>query len=460
MENKENEKKEQDVKVTVEKDAVEDIDYKKIVADAFAEAKKELEEENKQKEKEEINVKEVVKEILRQNKNETKTEVKNVEAMEVKDINSIKSIDLKHYNPLTVFKEDQLEDAYKTGMWLRYLINQSKGRADEDAKQFCVNHGLDVGQKALNTLTDSEGGYLQPQQLINTLIVLLNKNGVCRQLYNWRTATTSPMLIPKLDSNVTSYFTTTEPEEKTTSDPVFEQIEVAIRTLYAITELSDEIVSDSIIDLADEVARLMSKAIQLHEDQVFLWGNGNADTTMGSIIGLITAITNVSDNAGIINPATNDGNWSSIVLADFNNVMAAVAPYAWSARENIAWLCSTAFYHRVMARLKSANETAIYNIEEGYRDKFLGYPVYFSETFTSVDHPNDPSVIEDYCAFGNFKQATAAASRQGETVKIDGGGKYFSGNKIAIKTVERIGYSTVEPGTAEAGGPVVILSAR
>jgi HK97 family phage major capsid protein len=373
-----------------------------------------------------------------------------VAASKIVKSNSVKSEKAKtaekmqFHGKLTAYKSNELEQAYDDGMW--YKATQL---GDIDAQEYCVENGI----KALGAATGSTGGYTVPNQLVNRVITLVSQYGLARQLSNVFPATSDTVWIPKGTTNTSATFVA-ENAEKQESDPAFTQVEVLIKKLVVLTKISDELIADSVINMIDYVVTNMARAIAQKEDETVFNGDGSASA--GSITGVIPAIEAVANNLSIITPAT-DG-WDNLTLADFQEVMGRLADYAYEGGDPV-WICSNAFYHQVMNKIKAAGGgNSILDLESGFKKSFLGYEVKTSPVFAATDLIEDPSAgVADYCLFGRMDLVAAFASRQDARVKTTQEGDAFVYNQLWIRMEERFGYTVHDQGTASKAGSMILL---
>lgn len=421
------------------------VDVKAAIKTAMAELKA----ESVEKEASVIDVKSLIQEALAEVK-EVK-EINSVIAPITKDVRfEVKEAGYSRHNYTNHvgYKSSELDQAYDDGMWYKACI-----LGDTIAKEYCNANG--IATKALTSLTGSSGGYTVPEQLLNRIIVLVNKYGVIRNRVNKFAATSGTMLIPKNGTATTATFTL-ENIAKTESDPGFEQVEVTIKKLAIATIIPMELIQDSVIDIISYVVQAQAWAIAKREDEVGFYGDGTS--TDGSILGIIPAIEAVSNNLSIVNPATNDNTWASIVRADFNAVMGRLSESAWEA-EDVAWYCSNGFYHNVMNKVKGDGGTTIPNLEAGFKKQFMGYEVVTSSVFPATDD-GDPSGGEDFCLFGSLKTVLAFADRMGKTIKSTSEGKTLAlANQTLLISEQRFGLTVHDQGTATAAGSMILLQA-
>lgn len=312
------------------------------------------------------------------------------------------------------------------------------------------------GYSAVHTEgVNAAGGYLVPDILSQDIIRLVNDFGVFRKNSYNRTMTSDTLNIPRRTGGLTSYFTgeaTAISESTLTIDKVL----LSAKKLAVLTRLSNELVEDSIIDIADFIATEIAWAFAEKEDQCGF--NGDGTSTYGGMTGVITKlldINGVDDGGGLVIAAGNE--WSEITLADIMKVAAAPAGYA--RQRDCAWYCSSAFYAGVLVRIiAGAGGTTMSEVVNGVsQKKYLGWPIHLTEVMrTSQANSTIPLL------FGSLSQATSFGDRRMISIEaspsaVIGGVDSFSADLLAIRGTERFDINVHDVGTATTAGGVVGL---
>lgn len=415
--------------MSIEKDV---IDIKEATKQAMAEIKAEQLAETEAKESKELDVKEMVKNILAETEVKVEKEVV-VTKVAKTDVKVITTNKYFYNGKLKSYKSDELEDAYREGMWFKAIQLH-----DADAKAWCEDNGIST--KALSEGTDTAGGYTVPDQLLNRIIVLASQYGIVRANSDVIQATSDVLWIPKNGSDTTAYFQNTESADKTESDPAFDRVEITIKQLAVLTRLSNQLIADSVINMIDYVVTNMARALAKREDEVCLLGAGTA--VDGGITGIIPTCSAAGGSATVL--ATGSG-WGAILLSDFNKMMGQLADYNWTGIDPV-WTCSNNFYHQVMNRLKAAaGGNYISTIESGFRKELFGYEVVTSPLLLTNDWDN-PSGLDDYCLFGRYDLVAIFANRNTANIRTSREGEAFRKNETHILAEQRFGYKVHDVG--------------
>ena len=136
---------------------------------------------------------------------------------------------------------------------------------------------------ALETGTDSEGGYLVPDEYQRTLIDALQEQNIFRQLAHVITTTSGERKIPVVASHGTAAWIDEEgsyPE----SDDAFGQVSIGSYKLATMIKVSEELLNDSAFDVPAYIAREFARRIGAAEEEAFFTGNGT-----GKPLGILAA---------------------------------------------------------------------------------------------------------------------------------------------------------------------------
>lgn len=176
--------------------------------------------------------------------------------------------------------------------------NMKTGRATDEYKQAFWNamrnkNSFDI-QNALQVGTDSEGGYLVPDEFENTLIEALEEENIFRTLANVITTSSGDRKIPVVATKGTASWVDEEgiiPE----SDDGFGQVSIGAYKLATMIKVSEELLNDSIFNLEKYVAKEFARRIGNKEEEAFFIGDGKGkptgifNSTGGADVGITAA---------------------------------------------------------------------------------------------------------------------------------------------------------------------------
>lgn len=133
-------------------------------------------------------------------------------------------------------------------------------------------------QNALQVGTDSEGGFLAPDEFEKILIESLEEQNIFRQLANVITTSSGDKKIPVVASKGTASWVDEEgaiPE----SDDSFGQVSIGAYKLATMIKVSEELLNDSVFNLENYIAKEFARRIGAKEEEAFFVGDGTGKPT-------------------------------------------------------------------------------------------------------------------------------------------------------------------------------------
>ena len=386
---------------------------------------------------------------------------KEVDTVIEKKITSSKAINIYGANDVTVGYHNIFNKKSKYFDSPEDLYQATSIIMGEVAKMYPVANQL-ISKYSLKAIqaesSDILGGIFDPTITIPSIIELVNtKFGVIPSNSFSIPLAGSSANVPKLLTDVV-VANTTEGSKKNETSKTFEEIEMVLRKVTGYVPISEELISDSIINFVDMIVGNLIRAIANYIDTAGFYGDGTA--TYSNVNGIIPTMEAVAGNAGIHDIGhTADGGpaWDQITMADLAHLMSIIAPYAWDDQSAIKWYCSPAFNARVFGRLSAqAGGNNMMDIGGKWSPSFLGYPV---ET-TSIlpkDENSNPSTTDIVCLFGDMAKACIYAYKGGTTI-ASSSEALFLYNQVVIRGESRFNFVDHEPGTDTDAGPLVALS--
>ncbi|WP_040197185.1 phage major capsid protein [Candidatus Soleaferrea massiliensis] len=147
-----------------------------------------------------------------------------------------------------------------------------------------AGEGLDPNVKnALQIGTDTEGGYLVPDEFERTLVEALEDENIFRTLASVITTSSGDRRIPVVASKGTASWIDEEgtiPE----SDDSFGQVSIGAYKLGTLIKVSEELLNDSVFNLEAYISREFARRIGNKEEEAFFTGDGS-----GKPIGILAA---------------------------------------------------------------------------------------------------------------------------------------------------------------------------
>ena len=149
-----------------------------------------------------------------------------------------------------------------------------------------VMRNKSVPHEVLNALhvgTDTEGGYLVPDEYERTLIEALEEQNIFRQLAHVIHTSSGERKIPVVASKGTASWIDEE-DAYPESDDTFGQVSIGAYKLATMIKVSEELLNDSVFDVPSYIAREFARRIGAAEEEAFFTGNGT-----GRPLGILAA---------------------------------------------------------------------------------------------------------------------------------------------------------------------------
>ncbi|MDL2205784.1 phage major capsid protein [Eubacteriales bacterium OttesenSCG-928-N13] len=250
-------------------------------------------------------------------------------------------------------KTGRASDEYKTAFW-NVMRNKS------------VPHEI---YNALQVGTDSEGGYLVPDEYERTLIEALEEQNIFRQLAKVITTSSGDRKIPVVVSKGSAAWIDEEaayPE----SDDVFGQTSIGAYKLATMIKVSDELLHDSVFDVASYIAKEFARRIGAAEEEAFFTGNGT-----GKPLGILAA-------TGGAQTGVTTASATAIAMDEVMDLFYSLrAPY----RRNSVFIMNDSTV-KALRKLKNGNGDYIWqpSVVAGTPDTLLNRPVYTSTFMPTI----------------------------------------------------------------------------
>ncbi len=162
------------------------------------------------------------------------------------------------------------------------------GRGTKDyAKNFWrVMRSKSVPHAVMNALqvgTETEGGYLVPDEYERTLVQVLEEQNIFRQLAHVIHTSSRDRKIPVVASKGTAQWIDEEAQYPE-SDDSFGQVSIGAYKLATMIKISEELLNDSVFDMPSYIATEFARRIGAAEEEAFFTGNGT-----GRPLGILAA---------------------------------------------------------------------------------------------------------------------------------------------------------------------------
>ena len=246
---------------------------------------------------------------------------------------------------------------------------------------------------ALQVGTDSEGGYLVPDEFEHTLVEALQEENIFRKLAHIIQTASGDRKIPVVASKGTASWVDEE-GSITESDDSFGQVSIGAYKLGTLIKVSNELLNDSVFPLEGYISKEFARRIGAKEEDSFFNGDGKPvgifHSTGGAQVGVTAASTSAITADEIIDLFYSLG-----------------APY----RKKAVWVLNDATVKSIR-KLKDGNGNYLWQpaLTADTPDTLLGRPVYTSTSVPTI--ASGAKVI----AFGDFSFYWIA-DRQGRIFK-------------------------------------------
>ena len=275
---------------------------------------------------------------------------------------------------------------------------EKKGRATDRYKKTFWNamrrkNFYDV-ENALQVGTDSEGGYLVPDEFEHTLVEALEEENFFRSIATVIQTSSGDRKIPVVATKGTASWIDEEgayPE----SDDSFGQVSIGAYKVATMLKVSDELLNDSVFDLEAYISKEFGRRIGAKEEEAFFTGDGKGKPT-----GIFNAAGGASD--GVTTAA------AGITFDDVMDLFYAVkSPY----RKKAVWVLNDTTV-KALRKLKDNNGNYIWqpSVQAGQPDMILNRPYHTSAYVPEV------AAGAKVMAFGDFSYYWIA-DRQGRSFK-------------------------------------------
>lgn len=311
---------------------------------------------------------------------------------------------------LTAFKQDSKPAAA--------AVVLNPGRDEQRAAFAAYLRGQEYDVRALKSSDATAGGVLAPEGFEAEVIKQLTEQTVMRRLAR----VIGPIdnrstKIPRNLTGVEAYWTD-EAAAITPSEPTFDQLELVPYKLAALTTVSNELLSDSGVDIEAFLARLFAEKLAAVEDAAFFNGDGVKKPR-----GILT-YTGANGIARVTTAAA-----STITADEVISLYDALPP---AYRANAAWV----MHPNTMSYLRQLKDgqgryLLVSALMGDAPDNILGRPVLLSSNMPTM------AAGADVIIFADFQRAYFICDRRGLDVQRSTD-RYFEQDLTAFRAIKRV----------------------
>jgi HK97 family phage major capsid protein len=332
------------------------------------------------------------------------------------------------------------EMAWKFGTWCLATLGHKK------SVENCKNFGITI--KAHTEGVNSQGGFLVPDEMAAELVTLREQYGVFRRNAKIYRMTSDTLRIPRKNTGLTAYWVG-EAIAATESTMGFDNVQLVAKKLTALTTVSNELLEDSIIDLASDVANEIAYQFAFKEDDAGF--NGDGTSTYGGVVGLNTAL---SDSTYQISDGGQTA-YSGVTVAEVSGGFKKLPQWAYQ-RGNVKIYCSRAAYSGVFERLAlSAGGVTAAEMTAGIREpRFFGYPVEYTQVIPATE-----SGGAVFAYIGDLSQACYLGDRRATSIAFsDSALNAFEQDERVVRGTERVDIVCANVGSSSASGAMIKMT--
>lgn len=311
-------------------------------------------------------------------------------------------------------KSGRASDEYREAFWTAMRIGNT-GVTPE------IRNALEVG-------TDSEGGYLVPEEFERTLIMALDENNIFRKFAK-KITTGGDRLIPTLETRGTASWIDEE-AAYTESDVSFGQKTLGAYKLATLIKISDELLADSAFNMSAFIASEFGRRMGRAEEEAFFTGNGTNKPT-----GILDGTNGAA--AGVTAAAANAITFNEIIDL-YHSLKSPYRPKAiFIVNDDTV---------KNLRKIKDQNDQYVWqpSVSAGTPDMLLGHAVYTSEFMPKMAAGNAAMLFGDLSNYWIADRGAYSFKRLNELYAATGqvgfrGSKRVDGKLIlneAVKTLK------------------------
>lgn len=301
-----------------------------------------------------------------------------------------------------------------------------------------IRQGMDAlsmdERKAMQVGVDSEGGWLAPTELAREIIRVEHQNSVMRGIARTLPMGAGDVEFPASLTRPAVGWVGETGARTATGVPGLGLKRFESKELYAMPEVTQKLIDDSVFNIESFVGEEIGMAIAEEEDLQFIAGEGVVTPR-----GFTTYTTEATaDSAGtrafgtIEHIATGQaGAWPTTTAAIYDKLVDVVQALRPRYRQRARWVMGTEAITKLRKMKLSTTDEPLWQpaMAEGQPDRLLGYPVTEAEQMPAIG-ANSLSV-----AFGDWQRAYWILDRFGIRILRD---PYTNKPYIRFYTTKRV----------------------
>lgn len=281
---------------------------------------------------------------------------------------------------------------------------------------------------ALQVGTDSEGGFLVPDEFEKRLVEQLADENIFRKIATIITTSSGERKIPVVAGKGSADWLDEEGAYQF-SDDTFGQISLSAHKCGTAIKVSEELLNDSAFDLESYIAREFSRRIGAKEEEAFFVGNG-----VGKPTGIFNATGGAADGATTLG--------ASIAFDDIIELFHSVNS---AYRNKAVWVLNDSTI-KLLRKLKDNNGNYIWqpSVAAGIPDTILNKPYYTSNYIPTAAAGNKCMAFGDFSYYWISDRKNITFKRLNELFAANGQVGFLAAERVdgkltlseAIKTLK------------------------
>ena len=314
-------------------------------------------------------------------------------------------------------KTGTASDEYKTAFW-----NSVRNRNYTD-----IHNDLQVG-------TDSEGGYLVPDEFERKLIEALEEESFFRRIATVIKTSGGDRKIPVVTGKGEAVWMDEE-EQYTLADDTFGQAFLGAHKIGTAIKISEELLNDSIFDLTSYVSKEFARRIGAKEEEAFFVGNGT---------GKPTGIFNATGGAENGSTTAKVGVTTDDLIDIFYSLK---SPY----RKNAVWVLNDTTV-KAIRKLTDSNGNYLWQpaLSANTPDTIMGRPYYTSVYVPEIKAGNKAVAFGDFSYYWIADRQGRSFKRLNELFAMTGQVGFLASQRVDGKLVlpEAVKTLTIKPASS------------
>ena len=316
-------------------------------------------------------------------------------------------------------------------------LGKESGAKDQYDQSFWNMMRGNVSANVMNSLkegSDSDGGYLVPDEFENQLIQKLHQENVLRSISHVIQTSSGDHKIPVVASEGTASWLDEE-AAYTESNSSFGQVTLGAHKLGTLIKVSDELLNDSAFDLTNYISTEFARRLGDSEEEAFLTGNGT---------GRPTGILNDSNGAkdGVTAAAADAITFDELIDLFYS----LKEPY----RKNAVFLMNDSTV-KAVRKLKDQNGQYIWqpSVQLGTPDMILNRPVFTSQYMPTLSAGNKIALFGDFSYYWIADRQGRTFKRLNELYAVNGQVGFLGSQRVDAKTILPEALTTLKMGAGK-----------